>query len=118
MTALELYHEAARRGLRLETRGDKLAVIPGDRVPPDFADVLRQHRGELLNWLEARGHNLTPDEVPWLHVARQILAGEFVGLLDSSVRDSLEIGLRGIVHPLCRRALERLRATRQQHRRA
>ena len=51
MTAIELYHEAARRGLRLEPRGDKLAVTPRDRVPPEFADVLRQHKAELLGWL-------------------------------------------------------------------
>lgn len=111
MTATELYQEAVRRGLRLESRGDKLAVIPGDRVPPGFADILREHKRELLDWLETRTIQLTPDQVPWLHVARQILAGEFDGLLDISVRDSLEIGLRSIVHPLCRRALERLRVT-------
>jgi hypothetical protein len=109
MTLPELCREAARRGLRLEPRGGKLAVIPASRCPPEFADLLRQHKVKLLDLLEAKSTNLTPDCVPWLHVARQILAGEFDGLLDSSVRDSLEIGLRGILHPLCRRALERLR---------
>ena len=49
MTTMELYEEAARRGLRLEPRGDKLAVIPASRCPPDFADVLRQHKHELLD---------------------------------------------------------------------
>lgn len=42
MTPPELCHEAARRGLRLEPRGDKLAVIPASRCPPEFADTLRQ----------------------------------------------------------------------------
>ncbi len=107
MTAPELYHEAARRGLRLEPRGGKLAVIPGDRVPPDFADVLRQHKGELLNWLEARAAGLAPDCAPWLHVAKQILAGEFVGA-DSYTVASLTIGLKNIRHPLCQQALARL----------
>ncbi|PWU13307.1 MAG: hypothetical protein C5B50_19540 [Verrucomicrobia bacterium] len=51
MIAPELYEEAARRGLHLEPRGDKLAVTPGDRVPPDFAETLRQHKAELLDWL-------------------------------------------------------------------
>ena len=51
MTTCELYSEATKRGLRLEPRGDKLAVIPANRCPPDFADVLREHKGELLEWL-------------------------------------------------------------------
>jgi hypothetical protein len=110
MTALELYHEAARRGLQLEPRGDKLAVIPGDRVPLEFADVLRQHKRELLDWLEARAAGLTPDCASWLHIARQVLASEFEGC-DGSTRESLRIGLRSVHHPLCRCALERL-ATR------
>ena len=107
MTAPELYHEAARRGLRLEPRGGKLAVIPGDRVPPDFADVLRQHKGELLNWLEARAAGLASDCAPWLHVAKQILAGEFDGA-DSSTVASLKIGLRSIQHQTCQQALARV----------
>ena len=110
MTAFELYHEAARRGLRLEPRGDKLAVIPGDRVPPQFADVLRQHKRELLDWLESRAAGLSPDCAPWLYIARQVLAREFDGC-DDSTRESLCIGLRSVPHPLCRCALERL-ATR------
>lgn len=108
MTALELYHEAERRGLRLEPRpGDKLAVIPANRCPPDFADELRQHKGELLDLLEAKTANLTPDCAPWLHIARQVLAGEFVGA-DNSTVQSLILGLRGIRHPLCVSASARL----------
>ena len=113
MTAVEIYHEAARRGLRLEPRGDKLAVIPGDRVPLDFADVLRRHKGELLDWLEACAAGLAPDCAPWLHVAKQILAGEFVGA-DSSTVASLNIGLQNIRHPLCQQALARLNPAASQ----
>ncbi len=107
MTAIELYREAARHGLRLEPRGDKLAVIPGDRVPPGFADTLRQHKQEILSLLEGQAAGLAPDCAPWLHVARQVLAGEFVGM-DGSTRQSLIVGLRSIPHPLCVRALARL----------
>lgn len=110
MTAMELCHEAARRGLWLEPRGDKLAVLavdPGERVPPDFADVLRRHKVELLDWLEGRTAGLAPDCVPWLNVAKQVLAGEFDGC-DDSTRESLAIGLRSIPHPACQRALKRL----------
>jgi len=109
MTPQEIYREALRRGLRLEMRGDKLAVIPAKDCQPEFADVLRQHRIEILELLKAAcSAEVTPDCLPWLHVARQILAGEFQGLRDSSVRKSLEIGLRNIPHQLCRQALQHL----------
>lgn len=51
MTPHDLYREAAKRGLRLEPAGDKLAVFPKGHCPPDFADTLRQHKAELLDWL-------------------------------------------------------------------
>jgi hypothetical protein len=105
--AQAIYVEACRRGLRLEPAGDKLAVRPKGKCPPDFADVLRQHKGELLNWLETRASGLPSDCVPWLNVARQVLDGEFVGA-DKSTVASVTIGLRSILHPLCQRALERL----------
>ena len=112
MTPAELCHEAARRGLRLEPRGDKLAVIPANRCPPEFADTLRTHKGELLSWLEARTDGLSADCVPWLHVARQVLAGEFDGA-DRSTVESLIIGVRGIQHPLLQQALIRLKGRDQ-----
>lgn len=105
---VELYRQAIRLGLTLEARGDKLAVIPAQRCPPDFATELLKHKFELLDLLEAHASNLTPDCAPWLHVARQVVEGEFDAVLDESVRGSLEIGLRSIPHPLCQRALARL----------
>jgi hypothetical protein len=107
MTPPELCHEAARRGLRLERRGEMLAVIPAKLCPPEFAAELRQHKGELLDFLEGRAAGLAPDCAPWLHVAKQILAGEFAGA-DGSTRQSLIIGLRSVLHPLCADALARL----------
>jgi len=104
MTTTELYQEAVRRGLRLEPRGNKLAVIPGDRVPPDFANALRQHKREILSLLEEQAAGLAPDCAPWLYVAKQILAGEFEKA-DSSTVASVTIGLRSIPHPLFVRAL-------------
>ena len=110
MTTLELYHEATRRGLHFEPRdGGKLAVIPGDRCPPDFAEVLRAPKRELLNLIEAQEHRLPADCAPWLHVARQVLAGEF-DAADRSTLESLTIGLRATAYPLCRRALEWVQA--------
>lgn len=112
-----LFDRAAKLGLRLERRGDMLAVIPAKRCPPEFAETLRQHKREILSLLEGQAAGLAPDCAPWLHVAQQILAGEFDDLLDNSVRGSLEIGLRSVIHPVCRRALERLRVTGHVHHR-
>lgn len=109
MTPLELYQEATRRGLRLEPRGSKLAVIPKGKCPPEFATVLRAHKPELLSWLEGRASGLPPDQAPWLHVARQVLCGEFEGCC-RSMRESLTIGLRSINHHDCRTALAQLNA--------
>ena len=106
-TAQDIYLEAQKRGLRLEPAGDKLAVMPKGKCPPDFAAVLRQHKPQLLTWLEGRAARLTEDQIPWLHIAKQILAGEFQGA-DRSTRESLTIGLRSIQHPVCRRALAQL----------
>jgi hypothetical protein len=107
MTVNALWNRATALGLRLEPRGDTLAVIPAKRCPPDFADVLRQHKREILDLLEARAYGLLPDCAPWLHVAKQVLAGEFDGA-DKSTVESLTIGLRSIQHQDCRKALAHL----------
>jgi hypothetical protein len=112
MTATELCRQAAALGLRLEPAGDHLAVTPGRLCPPEFAAVLRQHKRELLDLLETQTV-LRPDELPWLHVARQVLAAEFDGA-DNSTVQSLTIGLRGIQHPLCQQAIGRLGAVRDK----
>jgi hypothetical protein len=48
MTPAALLIEARRRGLRLEPRGDTLAVIPKRLLTPDFRDLLRAHKPALL----------------------------------------------------------------------
>jgi hypothetical protein len=107
-TPAEIIRAVAQVGGRLESAGDKLRVLLPADCSPELKDVIRQHKGELLDWLEAQAARLGPDCVPWLHVAKQVLAGEFDGLMDNSVRDSLKIGLRSIPHPLCKQALARL----------
>lgn len=109
MTAHDLYIEAKKRGLRLESVGDKLAVIPASLCPPDFAELLRQHKHELLDLIGATATHLPTDCAPWLYIARQVMAGEFHGA-DRSTVECLTIGLRGVQHPLCERALARLRS--------
>lgn len=51
MTAAEIHDRALRQGLRLERRGDMLAIMPADRVSREFVEVLRQHKTELMEWL-------------------------------------------------------------------
>jgi hypothetical protein len=104
MTALEVLHEARQRGLRLHARDDgTLAVFPARNCPPEFATCLRQHKGELLVLLR-----LSADQLPWVHVARQVMSGEFDDA-DRSTIESLWIGLRSLAHPLAAQALARLR---------
>ena len=131
---LELFRRAHELGLRLEPAGDRLNVF-GGYCPPDFAEELRQHKAELLAWLNGGSdywrdrptpelhlpddfHRTFPatrrapvrrndTRTAWIHVARQVLAGEFIGA-DASTRQSLIIGLRGTEHPLCLEALSRL----------
>ena len=115
MSPPELYRRARDLGLHLEPAGDKLAVFPKGKCPPDFADVLRAHKPELLCWLEGRSASLREDEIPWLHVARQVLDGEFEHA-DQTTIESLTIGLRSIQHLECQRALERLAIQAQARR--
>jgi hypothetical protein len=107
MTVTEICVRAKTLGLHLKPAGDRLAVIPGTRCPPAFAAELRQHKAELLALLQAKADNLPDDCAPWLHVAMQVLAGEFDGA-DKSTVESLTIGLRGISNQLCQQALARL----------
>ena len=54
MTASQLFYEATRRGLTLKIAGlDKLAVTPARLCPPEFADILREHKPDLLALLNA-----------------------------------------------------------------
>jgi hypothetical protein len=105
VTPADLYFAALRQGLRLEPDGDMLAVYPKGKISPAFAAVLREHKAELLDWLEAHRAALAADCVPWLHTARQILAGEFEGANRSTV-EALRLGLHRIRHPLALRALK------------
>jgi hypothetical protein len=102
---------AKNLGLTLDVEGDRIAIAPARLCPPDLLAEFRQHKPALIALLEAKSANLTPDCTPWLHVARQILAGEFFGA-DKTTTEALTIGLRGIPHPLCQQALARLRNQR------
>jgi hypothetical protein len=113
MTISDIYLEVCRRGLWLKPEGGMLKVVPEGCCPADFADVLRQHEGELLDLCEARAADLPDDCGPWLGIARRILAHEFEKC-DSSTRKSLTLGLRNIRHELCQAALAELKRKRKR----
>lgn len=61
MTAFQLFDEATRRGLTLKAAGSgRLAVCPARLCPPEFADVLREHKPELLSLLNSGKENTAP----------------------------------------------------------
>jgi hypothetical protein len=69
--------------------------------------VVKEHKAAILSLLQAQAEGLGPDEKPWLHVAKQVLQGEF-DTADDSLRQSVLIGLRSIPHPTCRAASDKL----------
>ena len=101
MRAVRLYRRAQSLGLCIETDGRDLLVKPGNKCPPDLAKELKEHKAELMNFL------LFGAILPWLHVAIQIMAGEFDGA-DDSTRESLTIGLRRSSHQTCQAAVHKL----------
>jgi hypothetical protein len=48
MTAVELFAELTRLGIRLEAHGDRLRYSPRSAVTPDLAKRMNDHKGELL----------------------------------------------------------------------
>jgi len=109
-TPVEILLAVNHEGGRLEPAGDKLRMLLPADCAPELRDDIRQHKGELRDLLEGRASHIPPDCVPWLHIARQVLQGEF-DAADRSMNESLAIGLRSINHPLCRRAHERVRTS-------
>ncbi len=105
MTPKQILSEAKRRGLCLERRGDLLIVRPRHKITDDLRGALRAHKQQVLGLLGNRNTALTKDQLPWVHVAHQILSGEFEGM-DESTEKSLVVGLRSVNHQLCRQALE------------
>lgn len=96
-------------GLTLRRKGDRIAVRPARLCTPDLLDTLRSQKRAIMDLLEAETTHLSRDCAPWLHIARQVLAGEFDGA-DGSTTESLWIGVRNIRHPVCQQAAARLRA--------
>ena len=94
-------------GLTVCVEGDRIAIAPARLCPPDLLAEFREYKTAVIASLEADTNRLPRDCAPWLHISRQVLAGEFDGC-DRSTRASLTIGLISIAHSLCRRAVEHL----------
>lgn len=109
--AKTILRQARALGLSLSLADGRIAVAPARRCPPELLNSLRDHKQAVMDFLEAEAARLTPDCAPWLHIARQVLAGEFAAA-DSSTVETLNIGLRCVPHPLCQKALLRLRSKR------
>ncbi len=95
-------------GLKLAVRGERIAIRPARLCPPELVEEIRAHKPALLDELVAETARLTPDQKPWLRIAQRVLEGEF----DKGTRSllkSLVIGLRGVAHPRCHEATDRLR---------
>ncbi len=113
--ALTILNRCRAAGLTVRRNGDHLSIKPARFVTPDLLAAVRAHKPDLLALLEAEAMRLAPDCAPWLHVARQILAGEFDGG-DRCLLESLLIGVRSISHPACQQARIRLESQLGRHR--
>ncbi len=66
----EIFFTASRLGVVIGLApGGLLEVGPAERVPPWFVAVVRDHKDELVTWLQARAARH--------HVVRQVLDGDF-----------------------------------------
>jgi hypothetical protein len=92
-------------GSRLWRQGKALAVSHCEQLPPELVARLRQHKHTILAYLDDMG--LPSHALPWVHVARQVNAGEFDGGTRSEL-ESVLIGIRGSHHPAAVQAVERL----------
>ena len=105
---IAILNRARSLGLQLTIEAGRIAIRPARLCPPELLQAIRREKTALLDLLaEAKNAHLPPDCVPWLHIARQILAGEF-DAGDRSLLDSLLIGVRNRTHPACQAARARL----------
>jgi hypothetical protein len=90
-----------------------------DQVPSEWRDVVESWHPakEPPNEVNVPTHGdldvLSPDQAAWLSHANQILEGKF-DRCDDAALESLTIGLRAIKHPLCEKALARLKGNSQK----
>jgi hypothetical protein len=103
MTPRQIFNEAKRRGIHLEPDApDKLAYWPPDKLDPEFRAVLLANKSILIPWLKKRF-------APQLHLAKEILQGEFSGATREEIFDLFR-AMQHSRHPIVEKAREKLRA--------
>ncbi len=69
---LDLYRRARSLGLHVESDGIDLLIKPRSKCPPDFAAVLREHKTELLRWLNSppnpQWQAIPPNDLPLIPI--------------------------------------------------
>ena len=79
MSPVDVLKAAADRGLTLRINGEKLRVLPAERLSPDFAEVLKAHKPALLALLK----------LPFVMVYSQILEETVFFCQDEATRAAL-----------------------------
>ena len=100
--AQKLIETCRRLGIRLRREGQLLKYRPKSRCTAELLQELRRHKPEVLALIDAE-QPLPVDCKPWLHVARQVLHGEFDQAKGSTCQSVIR-GLRSIERPLCQQA--------------
>ena len=106
--ASAILRDAAQLGLMLSVHRNSIKIVPARLCPAEFKERIRKNKADLLLLLSAREAGVSKEQLPWLHVAGQVLNGEFDGA-DSYTCESILIGLRNIEHPVCEQAILRLK---------
>ena len=97
-----LFSQARDLGLEFRLREHRLVIAPGWRCPPAFIAKVREHRNEIVQQLlEER------DRSAVVHLARQIVEGEFQGA-DANTCNVIAEALRRSTNPLCSAAMRKL----------
>ena len=104
MTPSHLIHECRRRGAILRRDGYALEIQRPSLLTPALIEQVKVHKPAVLAILDAEAGVRSPDESPLIHLAQQVVSGEFVGA-SAVLTESITITLRASRHPQCVRAL-------------
>ena len=113
MTPKEICKKAVDLGWRLELlRDGRIAAysIPrGKDMPPELDAAIEANKDSIQSLLLGDPcAGLGEGCLPWLYLARQVIAGEFDGL-DRKTLHRLMVGFEDIGNPLCHEAIKRLK---------
>ena len=102
--AAHLIHECRRRGAILRRDGYALEIERPSYLPAGLIEELKARKPDILALLDSEAGATPPNETPLVHLATQVVSGEFVGA-SPAMLESVAVSLRASRHPLCARAL-------------